>query len=37
MAKPRRKTERVQGSRGNLFADLGLPDAEEFDTNARLS
>ena len=37
MAKPRRKTERVQGSSGNLLADLGLPDAEELDTKVRLA
>ena len=37
MAKTRRKTERGQGSSGNLFADLGLPDAEELDTKVRLA
>lgn len=34
MAKTAR--ERVTVSSGNVFADLGLPDAEELDTKARL-
>jgi hypothetical protein len=29
-------TEQVIGSSGNVFADMGLPDAEELDTKARL-
>jgi predicted XRE-type DNA-binding protein len=29
-------TERVIASSGNVFADMGLPDAAELDTKARL-
>ena len=32
----RRTTERVIPSSGNVFADMGLPDAAELDTKARL-
>jgi predicted XRE-type DNA-binding protein len=30
-------TERVVPSSGNVFADMGLPDAAELDTKARLA
>ena len=36
MARTRRKLKIEQGS-GNVFADLGLPDAEELHTKARLA
>jgi predicted XRE-type DNA-binding protein len=36
MAKRKNKTEVVQGS-GNVFADLGLPNAEEKQTKVRLA
>jgi len=32
----RKMTERVIPSSGNVFADMGLPDAEELDRKARL-
>jgi predicted XRE-type DNA-binding protein len=32
----KRIREHIIPSRGNVFADLGLPDAEELDTKARL-
>ncbi len=32
----KRTTERVIPSIGNVFADMGLPDAAELDTKARL-
>lgn len=32
----RKTTERVISSSGNVFADMGLPDAIELDTKARL-
>ncbi len=32
----KRTTERVIPSSGNVFADMGLPDAAELDTKARL-
>jgi predicted XRE-type DNA-binding protein len=33
---PRKTRERIISGGGNVFADLGLPDAEELDTKARL-
>ena len=33
----RKMTERVIPSSGNVFADMGLPDAEELDRKARLA
>lgn len=36
MARTKRKPKIEQGS-GNVFADLGLPDAEELQTKARLA
>lgn len=33
---PREKIESVVRSSGNVFADLGLPDAAELDTKSRL-
>lgn len=32
----RKKTEQIVQSSGNVFADMGLPDAEELGTKARL-
>jgi predicted XRE-type DNA-binding protein len=32
----KRTAERVIPSSGNVFADMGLPDADELDTKARL-
>jgi predicted XRE-type DNA-binding protein len=32
----KKTTERVIPSNGNIFADMGLPDANELDTKARL-
>ncbi len=32
----RRSTERIVASSGSAFADMGLPDAAELDTKARL-
>jgi predicted XRE-type DNA-binding protein len=32
----KRTVERVVPSSGNIFADMGLPDADELDTKARL-
>jgi predicted XRE-type DNA-binding protein len=32
----KRTRERIIPSSGNVFADLGLPDADELDTKARL-
>ncbi len=37
MAKKAPKRMRVEASSGNVFADLGLPDATELDTKARLA
>lgn len=37
MAKAARKTEYIEASSGNVFADLGLPDAGELDTKVRLA
>src|SRR3990167_7619963 len=31
------KRELIEASSGNVFADLGLPDAEELDTKLRLA
>ncbi len=36
MAKAARRTERIVASSGNVFADLGLPNAGELDTKVRL-
>jgi predicted XRE-type DNA-binding protein len=36
MAKTR-NAERIEASSGNVFADLGLPDAGELDTKVRLA
>jgi predicted XRE-type DNA-binding protein len=36
MANAANKTERIVPSSGNVFADLGLPDAAELDTKVRL-
>jgi predicted XRE-type DNA-binding protein len=36
MAKAANRTERIVPSSGNVFADLGLPDAAETDTKVRL-
>lgn len=36
MAKPSRKSERIEPSSGNVFADLGLQNAAELDTKVRL-
>ena len=36
MAKAANRTERIVPSSGNVFADLGLPDAAELDTKVRL-
>jgi predicted XRE-type DNA-binding protein len=36
MAKTR-NAERIEASSGNVFADLGLPDAGELDTKMRLA
>jgi predicted XRE-type DNA-binding protein len=33
---PKRSKEKAVRSSGNVFADLGLPDAAELDTKARL-
>ncbi len=33
---PKETTEKVIQSSGNVFADMGLPDAAELDTKARL-
>jgi predicted XRE-type DNA-binding protein len=33
---PKETTEKVVQSSGNVFADMGLPDAAELDTKARL-
>jgi len=33
----RAKQERIEPSSGNIFADLGLPDAAELDTKVRLA
>jgi len=37
MAKQAAKRVRIEASSGNVFADLGLPDAAELDTKARLA
>jgi predicted XRE-type DNA-binding protein len=37
MAKKAAKRIRIEASSGNVFADLGLPDATELDTKARLA
>jgi predicted XRE-type DNA-binding protein len=36
MAKAANRTERIVPSSGNVFADLGLPNATELDTKVRL-
>lgn len=33
---PRESTDKIIRSSGNFFADMGLPDAAELDTKARL-
>lgn len=33
---PREATNKITRSSGNVFADMGLPDAAELDTKARL-
>jgi predicted XRE-type DNA-binding protein len=37
MAKPTKKVEAIEAGSGNVFADLGLPDATELDTKVRLA
>ena len=37
MGRQTSKRERVEASSGNVFADLGLPDAAELDTKVRLT
>jgi len=37
MAKQTKSVEKIQASSGNVFADLGLPDAAELDTKLRLA
>jgi len=37
MGKKATKRTRVEASSGNVFADLGLPDAADLDTKARLA
>jgi predicted XRE-type DNA-binding protein len=37
MAKRAAKSIRMELSSGNVFADLGLPDAAELDTKVRLA
>jgi predicted XRE-type DNA-binding protein len=37
MAKAARKSERITASSGNVFADFGLPQADELDTKVRLA
>ena len=37
MAKASSSSEKIQPSSGNVFADLGLPNAEELDTKVRLA
>jgi predicted XRE-type DNA-binding protein len=37
MAKASSSTEKIEPSSGNVFADLGLPNAEELDTKVRLA
>jgi predicted XRE-type DNA-binding protein len=37
MAKQAKSVNRVVASSGNVFADLGLPDAAELDTKVRLA
>jgi predicted XRE-type DNA-binding protein len=37
MAKKAARRMRIEPSSGNVFADLGLPDAKELDTKARLA
>ncbi len=37
MAKRAAKSIRIEPSSGNVFADLGLPDAAELDTKVRLA
>lgn len=36
MAKPKKKTVEVERGSGNVFADLGLPNAEEHQLKAQL-
>ena len=37
MAKQAKSANKVVASSGNVFADLGLPDAAELDTKIRLA
>ena len=37
MARRATKQTRIEASSGNVFADLGLPDAAELDTKVRLA
>lgn len=37
MARRASRRIRIEASSGNIFADLGLPDAAELDTKARLA
>jgi hypothetical protein len=37
MAKQAKSANKVVASSGNVFADLGLPDAAELDTKVRLA
>jgi predicted XRE-type DNA-binding protein len=37
MARPSKSAEKIETSSGNVFADLGLPDAAELDTKVRLA
>jgi predicted XRE-type DNA-binding protein len=37
MAKQAKSVNKVVAGSGNVFADLGLPDAEELDTKVRLA
>jgi predicted XRE-type DNA-binding protein len=37
MAKQAKSVNRIVASSGNVFADLGLPDAAELDTKVRLA
>lgn len=37
MVRTNKNTEKIEPSSGNVFADLGLPNAEELDTKVRLA
>ncbi len=37
MVRSNRSAEKIEKSSGNVFADLGLPDAAELDTKVRLA